>query len=228
MELVHLTPMLVGHAFLGVLFVRAPTLVLAQTSGASELVTYGIALQFLAVMLSIGNSLFFIIGPPIAHLEIGSSEFMRLSRALFLLCSILSVVFVASNYILSEFIALHIFGPKASGAGLVATTLSLIGPMQVLMNHRNTLALRTYSFPYHLLALFLSFAFLAIMMWLTVPRYTGLGAAIALSLAHVVCAYPASLAIPAMRPLLPELVRCGLGLGGWRDLLGLMTHMTRN
>jgi O-antigen/teichoic acid export membrane protein len=227
-ELVHLAPMLVGHAFLGVLFVRAPTLVLAQTSNASEFVSYGIALQFLAVMLSVGNSLFFIIGPPIAHMEIGSKEFLRLSRAIFLLCSILSVIFVASNYILSEFIALHIFGPKATGAGLVAASLSPIGPMQVLMNFRNTLALRTRSFPYHLLALFFSFAFLAMLMWLTVPEYAGLGAAISLSLAHVVCAYPASLAVPAMRPLLPELVKCGLGLGGWRDLLGLMTYMTRN
>jgi O-antigen/teichoic acid export membrane protein len=219
-ELVQLTPMLVGHALLGVLFLRGPTLILAQTSSAADLVKYGIALQFLAAMLSVSNSLFFVVGPSLAHLEIGSAEFMRLSRALFLLCSGLCVFFIISNLVLTEVIAVHIFGPKAVGAGLVAAALSPIGPMQLLMNYRNMLALRTREFPYQLFALLVSFAFMATMMWLLIPGYAGLGAAISLSLAHFVCGYPAALLVPAMRPLFRNLVRCGLGLAGWHDALG--------
>jgi O-antigen/teichoic acid export membrane protein len=226
-ELVRLAPLLVSHAFLAVMFVRAPTLMLAQTSSPGDFVKYGIALQFLAAMLSAGNSLFYVIGPSLAHLEIGSTDFMRLSRALFLLCSIVSVLFFVSNLVFAEFIAVHVFGPKAVGVGSIAAILSPIASMQTLMNFRNTLALRTRAFSRQLLALFLSFALLAAMMWLTVPPYAGVGAALSLSLVHVMCAYPMSLLVPAMRPLLPELLKCGLGLGGWRDLLDFVRRNTR-
>ena len=212
-------PMLVGYAFLGVLFVRGPTMALAQLSSPTELVRYGIALQFLAVMLSFGNALFFIIGPTIAHLEVGSEEFISMSKALFLLSSIVSVLFTVGNFIFAQLAAVLVFGPKALGIGLMATALSFVGPMQLLMNFRNILTLKTGGFQRQLLALFLSFAFLAVMLWLTVPRYEALGAAVSLSLAHVACAYVACLVVPPMRTLLPDLARCGIGLGGWRDLL---------
>ena len=221
-ELGRLAPMLVGYAFLGVLFVRAPTLVLARMSSATELVKYSVALQFLAVMLSIGNSLFFVVGPPISHFEVGSKELASLSRALFLLCSIMSIGFFAGTSLLAEGIAIHVFGPKAVGIGLMTAALSFVGPMQVIMNFRNMLTLKSRSFPRQLLALLLSFAFLGAMMTLTVPGYGGLGAAVSLTLAHIVCAYPASLVVPVMRSYLPDLLRCTLGFGGWRDLQRLV------
>ena len=223
-KVIRLTPMLAGYAFLVMLYVRAPTLVLAKTVAAPELVRYSIASQLLTAMWSVVSSLFFVVNPPLAHLDMDSKEFARLMRALFLLATLIAIAYFIGNFVLSEFVAVHVFGSKAIGVGVLATILAPAGSLQIITTLRTTLALRANCFKQHMLALFIGFLCLAGMLWLTVPAYGAKGAAISIAVSTFVCAYPCSLIVPVMRPWLLDLLKCGLGLGGWRDLWGLITQ----
>jgi O-antigen/teichoic acid export membrane protein len=225
--LVGLTPMLTGCMFLVMLYARAPTLALAKTVAAPELVRYGIASQLLAALSAATMSLFFVVNPPLAHLDMRSKEFARLLRALFLLSTLIAVVYVVANFTLAEFFAVRVFGSKAVGIGALATILAPIGPLQMINTLRNTLALRANCFKQHILALFIGFIFLVGMLWFTIPKYGAEGAALSITLSTFICAYPASILVPVMRSWLFDLFRCGIGLGGWRDLLDLIRQHAR-